>query len=503
MTPFLANLESSGLYWLIVWGLAATAVSGGAAVAAFSLRRHSAQARHRIWALSMLAALAAPCLAPVIPVPRWWRWSDQAAVARDSLVESPARGGEQWAMQPSNDRETAHSAGPTSMRRAGAEANLPSVPARWPSLQSAAGPSAVSRSDGPGLSWRLAVVGVWLGGIGVSLLLFAAGSWKVHRLRKRSLRVSDGVETKLLEELCRRMNIRRPPQLLVSPQALVPFLAGVRRAAIVLPAGYGHWPSNRLEIVLTHELIHLVRRDVIWEIVAQLALVPAWFHPFGWFAIRRLRIERELACDDAVLLQGAPPADYAEQLVEVAAELHSRPWNPTPVVAIAGASPIERRIRSILDPRTWRTPLGRWRRIGLSVCMAGLVVVVAVLSPASGDEKEASPKSPAKTPEQATSAASDADRQIAAGLNHPTTIQLQNVSPENAFLALSKTSGCPIAFDAESFAVYGAEISPTVTVRANGEPLRDILRSLGQSAIGGAKIGISVTAIDGALTNFR
>ncbi len=318
-------------------------------------------------------------------------------------------------------------------------------------------------------------------------------------MRKRSLSVSDGVETKLLGELCRRMNIRRPPQLLVSPQARVPFLAGVRRSAIVLPAGYGHWPANRLEIVLTHELIHLARRDVFWEIAARLALVPAWFHPLAWFALRRLRIERELACDDAVLLQGAPPADYAEQLVEVAGELHTRRWNPTPVVAIAGASPIERRIRAILDPRTWRAPLGRWRRIGLSVCMAGLVVVVAVLSPASGDEKAAPSKSPAKTPEPATSAAPDADRQIAAALNHPTTIQLQNISPENAFLALSKTSGCPIAFDAESFAVSGVEISPTVTVRANGEPLRDVLRSLGQAAIGGAKIGITIKANDGAI----
>ncbi len=354
MTPFLANLESSGLYWLIVLGLAATAVWGGAAVAAFSLRRHSAQARHRIWALSMLAALAAPCLAPLIPVPRWWRWTEQPAAGRVSFVESSARGIERTATQSSDHRETAHSTDPPSMTPANAQPKLPLVAARGPSSQIVAGPSAVSRSDGPGLSWQLVVGGVWLCGIGVSLLLSAAGLWKVHRLRKRSLSVSDAAETKLLGELCRRMNIRRPPQLLVSPQALVPFLAGVRRAAIVLPAGYGHWPSNRLEIVLTHELIHLVRRDVIWEIVARLALVPAWFHPFGWFAIRRLRIERELACDDAVLLQGAPPADYAEQLVEVAGELHSRRWNPTPVVAIAGASPIERRIRSILDPRTWR-----------------------------------------------------------------------------------------------------------------------------------------------------
>ena len=395
------------------------------------------------------------------------------------------------------------------MRRAGAEANLPSVPARWPSLQSAAGPSAVSRSDGPGLSWRLAIVGVWLGGIGVSLLLFAAGSWKVHRLRKRSLRVSDGVETKLLEELCRRMNIRRPPQLLVSPQALVPFLAGVRRAAIVLPAGYGHWPSNRLEIVLTHELIHLVRRDVIWEIVARLALVPAWFHPFGWFAIRRLRIERELACDDAVLLQGAPPADYAEQLVEVAAELHSRRWNPTPVVAIAGASPIERRIRSILDPRTWRAPLGRWRSIAITLLMAALVVVVAVLSPTNGQVKSDGPQTPAGAAEDKVARRSAAEhpsntadqdalsremaameRRIAAELDKTTSIRVDNATLDDALSMLAKQHGIPIRLEFWAFLERGVVLAPGVTVHIENATLRKTVEALVEAASGGAKLQI-------------
>ncbi len=84
-------------------------------------------------------------------------------------------------------------------------------------------------------------------------------------------------------------------------------------------------------------------------------------------------------------------------------------------------------------------------------------------------------------------------------MNHPTTIHLQNVSLDDALLALSATCGLPIAFYEDSFEDSGTEISPTVAVQANGEPLGDVLRSFAQSAIGGAKIGISVVAKDGAL----
>jgi len=241
------------------------------------------------------------------------------------------------------------------------------------------------------LAWRSILIATWLGGAALSLLMFAIGLWRIWRLRRRSVPWLDGVETAMCRELRQRLGIRRNVKLLVTPRANVPFLAGIFDSAIVLPSGFGRWAPDRLRVVLTHELIHLQRNDVLWEIVAQLAMIPAWFHPLGWFATKRLRVERELACDDAVLNAGERPADYAEQLVEVAAELRTRSWRPAPVVAIAGASPIERRVRSILDPRVWRATLDRWRSAGLSLGMAGLILAVAVLSPSIGEDKLAIP----------------------------------------------------------------------------------------------------------------
>ena len=67
MTALVDNLESVGLYWLIVWTLAATAVWGAAAVIVICLRRHSAQARYRIWAVSMIIVLLSPLLRQCCP----------------------------------------------------------------------------------------------------------------------------------------------------------------------------------------------------------------------------------------------------------------------------------------------------------------------------------------------------------------------------------------------------------------------------------------------------
>ena len=43
-----------------------------------------------------------------------------------------------------------------------------------------------------------------------------------------------------------------------------------------------------------------------------------FFHPLVWWVGYRLRLERELACDQlAMARSGHPPADYAQTLVEV------------------------------------------------------------------------------------------------------------------------------------------------------------------------------------------
>ena len=76
-------------------------------------------------------------------------------------------------------------------------------------------------------------------------------------------------------------------------------------------------PAERRQVIL-HELAHVKRRDLLWGWTAEVARTVYFFHPLVWWVAYRLRLERELACDQlAMAHSGHPPGDYAQTLVQV------------------------------------------------------------------------------------------------------------------------------------------------------------------------------------------
>src|SRR5687768_11039112 len=94
-----------------------------------------------------------------------------------------------------------------------------------------------------------------------------------------------------------------------------------------------------------------------------------WFHPLVWIAGRQLAVEAERACDDAVVA-GMDRADYAEQLVTLAARLSS----PTPrlMLSMAKRSDLSTRVSAILNPGQQRGRAG-------AAAAATIIAIVALL----------------------------------------------------------------------------------------------------------------------------
>jgi hypothetical protein len=65
-------------------------------------------------------------------------------------------------------------------------------------------------------------------------------------------------------------------------------------------------------------LAHLRRRDDWTNLAQQILKALLFFHPAAWWIQNQLALEREMACDDAVLAETTNPRGYAQCLVSVA-----------------------------------------------------------------------------------------------------------------------------------------------------------------------------------------
>jgi beta-lactamase regulating signal transducer with metallopeptidase domain len=145
---------------------------------------------------------------------------------------------------------------------------------------------------------------------------------------------------------------------------------GVRHPAIVFPPDAPDWPEDDLNRAIVHELEHVWRRDWIWHCLARTVCAVYWFHPLVWIAARRLAVEAERACDDAVLGRSDATA-YADQLIELARRLSAA--RKSPALAMANRSDLSTRIGALLDAQQRRGRAGR-----MLLALAGVAAVIGV-----------------------------------------------------------------------------------------------------------------------------
>lgn len=166
------------------------------------------------------------------------------------------------------------------------------------------------------------------------------------------------------------MNIR----LLRSSRISVPVLWGVFKPVLLLPPDVVTWPSERLRVVLMHELAHLKRYDGVSLILTRIAVSLFWFHPLAWSLERAGRSECERACDDLVLSSGTKPSEYADHLLAIARSMPSFDPFRSVTLAMSRKSQLEGRLLSILQPHVARRVFSG-RRVAIACALAIAVIV--------------------------------------------------------------------------------------------------------------------------------
>jgi beta-lactamase regulating signal transducer with metallopeptidase domain len=337
------------------------------------MRRTSAAARHLVW----LAALTALLLLPVARgfVPEW-----RVLPAARAVFAAPA-------------------APPTPVPVAGPSTVVDRAVRGAPAPASVAAPATAPfrmQAD-----WKTLALLAWAAGAALLALRLAYGLARVHWIERRAVELTDDGWVRLTDGLARRLGLGRIVRLLREPGATVPMTWGIFRPVILLPGEADGWDDERRRVVLAHELAHVRRWDALTQWIAHLALAVYWFNPLVWVAVRRLREEREHACDDAVLEIGTRPADYADHLLTIVRSLGSSQGTATAALAMARRSQFEGRLLAILDNAVRRN--GVSRAAGLATVAAALACLVPLAAvrpaqgaaPASASAPSASPSSPA------------------------------------------------------------------------------------------------------------
>ena len=236
-----------------------------------------------------------------------------------------------------------------------------------------AAPEKLSVSAG---NWiPIAIFVVWSTVSIVLLLRFLSAIVACYRVVRKSHPCKSQTVINSFDQAHQRINsqIVDSTCLAVSNSTSVPFVIGVANPKIVLPVDALQWATSKLEMVLSHELAHIQRRDILWHWVGQIACCVAWFNPLVWVSARRALAERERACDDRVINSGIPATDYGSSLVEIAAATCGKRIELAGCVSMVGP-PLKKRIRWILSNTERR---GRSTLMFASL-IAGLFVALSV-----------------------------------------------------------------------------------------------------------------------------
>ncbi len=221
----------------------------------------------------------------------------------------------------------------------------------------------------------------WGYGIILVLLLarFCGDSWQLRKFLRTSQLPPDALS--FLFDLVRSRKGSPLCGLWLVEDLRSPATTGWWHPKVLLPRDLlPRLSAQQLVHVLHHELIHVRRRDYLWDRLSTLGCYLIFFHPAAWLARHRLRWERELVCDEgAAPRSGEARLEYASCLTTLA-----NWWfvegQPAGQIDFLSSPPslLAARIGALLNEPS---PDGSCRKTALTVFAAGALAVCTSWAP--------------------------------------------------------------------------------------------------------------------------
>jgi len=227
-------------------------------------------------------------------------------------------------------------------------------------------------------SWALDIFFAWAVIAGLALLRLGVGLWQLRKLRASCPAVDVTTLDPAVRQTLQTFQAIRPVTLCHSERVKVPTAIGFLKPAVVMPVwALQELSAAELNSILVHELTHLRRRDDWTNLAQQILKALLFFHPAVWWIESKLALEREMACDDAVLAETANPRDYAQCLISVAEKSLVRRGLALAQAAVNRMRQTSLRVSQILDVNrskaipVWKPALYSVAAFSIA-CLAGL-----------------------------------------------------------------------------------------------------------------------------------
>ena len=223
------------------------------------------------------------------------------------------------------------------------------------------------------------VIAAWSLWSAVQLVRLGLATLALGRTRKRCRAFPPMREARL--RLWTRLNQRgRRADLVVSEDVRAAAVLGGRSPRIAMtPVLLDRLSDDELESVVIHEWAHVQRRDDFAHAVQLAVRVIAGWHPAVWWLDRRLRVERETACDETAVMVVGSARSYAGCLVKLAGLPVGIGVKTSPALGAMSSTPaLASRIKRILSHTRMASP--KWSRIVATAVM----VLLAAVSIATG-----------------------------------------------------------------------------------------------------------------------
>ncbi len=215
----------------------------------------------------------------------------------------------------------------------------------------------------------------WMAGVAAFLLFALVKALQTNFWLWRKRRPLPAELQTVVKELFSGFGIKIFPKVWLLSGIGQPFVWGLLRGSIYLPADFVKIDSaEQRRGILGHELSHILRFDAVVNILQIIVQNIFWFHPFVWWANKKIRAEREKCCDEmAIARLGAKAKDYSSGIVNILITEYQS-TRPVPSLAVAGpVKNIEERIKTMLRPgkKFYRRP---------SLIASTIILLLAVLT---------------------------------------------------------------------------------------------------------------------------